>query len=424
MVPSKPKNVGPRFREMGAALVVAAMLAAGGCGEKHPPLAATPTPVVMVSQPVERTVTNFEIFTARTQAVQSVDVKARVTGYLTKILFVDGADVTEGQVLFEIDDRPYAAKVAESEANIEFAKASLTTAQAEYDIGLEVQKINSAAISVSELDLRLGARDEAAASVKRAEANLQDARLNLSWCRVTAPISGRINHHFVDVGNVVSADVTSLTNIVSLMPMWAYFDVDENTALNYMALVETGAVESARKDQIPVAMALENDKDFPFEGVIDFVSNQLDPNTGSIRLRAVFPNKDQKLLAGMFGRIRVPSSAKHQALLVNDQAIGTNQGQPFVMVVNGQHEVESRAVDTGQLHDGLREVMRFRSVTEAGPQGQDITKQVEVLNPQDLVIVDGLQRVRAGEKVEVRLVNMTTLLVQPQTATNSAAKAH
>ena len=206
--------------------------------------------------------------------------------------------------------------------------------------------------------------------------------------------------------------------------MWAYFDVDENTLLSYQALVESGAVKSARKNLLPVDMALEDNKGFPFAGVIDFVSNQLDPNTGSIRLRAEFPNADQNLLAGMFGRIRVPSSAPHQALLVNDQAIGTNQGQKFILVVNNQHEVEYRPVDTGQLHDSLREVMRFRSVTEPGPQGKDITKQVEVLNPQDLVIVDGLQRVRPAEKVEVRLVNMTTLLVQPQAASNSATKAH
>jgi len=197
------------------ALLAVAMLAAQGCKEKHPPLAATAPPVVMVSQPVERTVTDHEIFTARTQAVKSVDVKARVTGYLTKLLFVDGTDVKEGDVLFEIDDRPYAAKLAEAEANLQFAKAALATAQAEYDIGLDVQKINTAAISIAELDMRLGERDEAAASVKRAEASLQDAQLNYSWCRVTAPISGRINRHFVDVGNLVSADVTTLTNIVS-----------------------------------------------------------------------------------------------------------------------------------------------------------------------------------------------------------------
>jgi RND family efflux transporter MFP subunit len=432
MAPFTPQNSAPRSIRatssdrlvVVAMLVAAAMLAAVGCREKHPTLAATPPAVVMVSQPVERTVTDTEVFTARTEAVQSVDVKARVTGYLTKLLFVDGADVKEGDELFEIDNRPYAAKLDEAKANLALSKAALTTAQAEYDIGLGVQKINAAAISVAQLDLRLGQRDEAAAAVKRAEAALQDAQLNYNWCRVTSPITGRINTHFVDVGNMVSADVTTLTNIVSLQPIWAYFDVDENTALKYQALVASGAVKSVRKNQIPVAMAMENDKGFPFTGMIDFVSNQLDPNTGSIRLRAEFANKDENLLAGMFGRIRVPSSAPHQALLVNDQAIGTNQGQSYVLVVNGQHEVEYRPVDVGQLHDGLREVMRFRSVTEPGPQGKDITKQVEVLNPQELVIVDGLQRVRPGEKVEARLVNMTTLLVQPQAAAGSPATTH
>jgi RND family efflux transporter MFP subunit len=230
---------------------------------------------------------------------------------------------------------------------------------------------------------------------------------------VTSPLTGLANRHFVDVGNVVSQDVTALTNIVSLKPTWAYFDVDENSARHYQELVAKGDVQAARRNEIPVDMAMVGETEFPIKGVVDFVSNQLDPNTGSIRLRAVFPNENGSLSAGLFGRIRVPSSALHKALLVTDSAVGTNQGQRFVLVLNGKDEVEYRVVDVGQLHDGLREVMRFREVTETGPTGQGQLEKIEVLKPTDRVIVDGLQRVRPGAKVDPKLVDMTTLLVQP-----------
>ena len=205
-----------------------------------------------------------------------------------------------------------------------------------------------------------------------------------------------------------------MTNVVSLKPTWAYFDVDENSARRYQEKVQKGEVKSLPQNNISVTMALTGDQDFAFSGATDFVSNQVDPNTGSIRVRAVFPNDTGSLLAGMFGRIRVPIGAPHPALLVADSAIGTNQGQRFVLVVNDQNEVEYRAVEVGQLHDGLREVMRFREVTETGADGQGVLKQVEVLKAADRVIVDGLQRVRPGAKVEPRLVDMTTFLVKPE----------
>ena len=183
-------------------------------------------------------------------------------------------------------------------------------------------------------------------------------RLNYDWCKVTAPISGRATRHLVNAGDIVSQGVTVLNNIVSLKPVWAYFNVDQNTAQQVQILIREGKIKSPRKGELPVGMNLggDNDEAFPIAGTIDYVSNQLDPSTGSIQVRAVFPNEDETLVAGLFARIRVPIAAPHEALLVNDRAIGTDQGQRFIVVVNDKNEVERRMVEVGQLHDGLREV--------------------------------------------------------------------
>jgi RND family efflux transporter MFP subunit len=285
--------------------------------------------------------------------------------------------------------------------------------QADYDIGLRVRKEQVGAISEQEINRRLGARDESKGGVDQAKAALEQAQLYYDWCKVLAPIDGRADRHFVDIGNLITQDVTALTNIVSLKPTWAYFDIDENTVRKYQRLVAKGDIKTPRATEVPVQMALGDDPDFPLEGYIDFLGNQLDPNTGSIRARAVFPNKEGTLAAGMFGRIRVPSNEPHKALLVLDSAIGTDQGQKFVYVVNVQNQVEYRPVDVGQMHGTLREVNRYRTVVEAVPDGQDERRRVEVLLPADRVIVEGVQRVRPGATVDPKLVDMTTLLAQP-----------
>lgn len=411
--------------------LAAGMALAAGCDQKHPGAVQTPPPEVEVAVPIVRQVTDYEIFTARTQAVQSVDLKARVTGYLTKIDFQDGAIVKKDKVLFEIDNRPYKAALDKAKADLEFAQAALVKNQADYDIGLAVQKQDKAAISVQEIEKRKGARDESIGQVDQAKAAIEMAQLNFNWCQVTTPIDGRTNRHFVDVGNVVSADVTTLTNIVSLKPIWAYFDVDENSARRYQELVASGVVKSARKGEIPVAMALAGDVDYPTQGVVDFVSNQLDPNTGSIRLRAVFANADERIVAGLFGRVRVPMSGLHEALLVAESAIGNQQGQPYVLVVDDKNKVELRPVDVGQVHAGLREVKRYREVPDIGPGGQDVMKKVVVLNPTDKIIVNGLLRVRPEMTVVPRTIDMETFLQKsdkagkkaaPKTKANSAAQ--
>jgi RND family efflux transporter MFP subunit len=427
----------PSMFRPGLLFLAAGFLAAAGCDEKRPQAAETPPPAVLVSRPLERNgVSDYQVFTARTQAVQSVDIKARVSGFLTKVLVKDGAEVKVGDILFQIDDRPYKAALDQANAalshakgSLELAQAALVKAQADYDIGLAVQKQQKGAISDQEIVRRLGARDEAkanisvaTASIGQAQAALEMAQLNFDWCKVTAPINGRAARHLVDEGDVVTQGVTVLDNIVSLKPVWAYFNVDQNTAQQVQSVVREGKLESARKGEIPVEMNVEvgNDEAFPIAGTVDYVSNQLDPNTGSIQVRAVFPNQDETLVAGLFARIRVPIAAPHDALLVNDRAIGTNQGQRFIVVVNDKNEVEHRMVEVGQLYDGLREVYRFRTVTEPGPDGKVVTRKVEVLKPTDWLVVEGLMRARAGDKVDPKHVDMQTLLPADGDAKQSA----
>jgi multidrug efflux pump subunit AcrA (membrane-fusion protein) len=442
-------------------LLAALALAAAGCDDKHPAPVATPPPVVEVAVPVQRDVTDYQVFTARTQAVKSVDVKARVTGYLKDIKFKDGDLVEENKtVLFKIDDSTYKASLDEAKAALDVAKSSLDVAkssldvakagldvakanlvktQADYDIGLKVQKDNPGAISEQEITRRLGARDEAKGGIekakasieqakggieeakggiKKAEAALEKAQQYYDWCTVKAPLSGRISRHLVDIGNLVNQDITVLANIVSLEPMWAYINVDQNTVRTVQALVREGKVKSAREGHVPVEMGVGvgSEQSFPIAGAIDYVSNQLDPSTGTVQVRAEFPNKDQSLVAGLFARIKVPVAGSHPALLVADRAIGTDQGQKYLLIVNDKDEVEYRAVEVGLLHDGLREVLRFRSITEPGADGKAVEKQVEVLKPTDRVIVLGMQRARPGDKVEPKLVDMQTWLSESSTA--------
>lgn len=411
----KRSALGPRSSLCG--LIVVVMMT--GCSDRSLEPVKVPPAVVQVATPLVRKVTDYEIFTATTEATKSVNVTPRVTGYLKEIFFKDGSMVKAEQVLYQIDDRPYKAALDEAKANLEVAKATLVKAQADYDIGMRVKKQNPGAISEQEIVKRLGERDQAKGAIDQAKANLMNAQLNYDWCKVTAPISGRIDRHLVDAGNLVNKDITTLTNIVSLSPIWAYFDVDENTATRYQRLVAEGRVKSPIASQIPVSMGLNIDKGYPFDGVIDFVSNQLDPDTGSIRLRAEFPNKDNQLYAGMFGRVRVPTSSPHQALLVADSAIGVDQGQNFVYVVNDKNEVEYRAVETGQLHSGLREVYSTRKIPDTDANGKDITREVTVLSPDDRVIITGLQRVRPGHQVEAKQIDMLTQLPVEKEKQNS-----
>jgi RND family efflux transporter MFP subunit len=362
-----------------------------GCGRSPPPPADSAPPVVTVSLPVEREVTDYADFTGRTAAVDSVEVRARVWGYLHKVKFKEGDLVKKGQVLFEIDPRTYETNLEQAEGNLKSMEARLERLKA--DLARAERLVRNRAIGREEYDKVAGDRAEAAASLQGLRAAVERAKLDLSFTKVTAPISGRASRYNVTVGNLVQsgeqAGGTLLTTIVSVDPMYVYFDVDEHTVLRVRQMIREGKARSARDVKIPAFLGLANEDGHPHRGTLDFVDNRVDPKTGTLRVRGVFPNKDEALAPGYFARVRVPIGNPHKALLVTDRAIDTDQGQKIVYLVNEKNEVVTRPVRVGARHHGLR-------VIDEG------------LKPGERVIVVGLQQVRPGLVVEPKLVEMPT----------------
>jgi RND family efflux transporter MFP subunit len=350
--------------------------------------AAAPIPVT-VSYPVERYVTDYADFTARIAAVDSVEVRAHVWGYLEKVNFKEGALVKKGDVLFELDPRPYQAMLNQAKAKVAQDEAQLKYDEAEYQRNLNL--VRAGAVSRSDLDKTAAARGVDLANIAADRAMVASRQLDLDYTKVTAPVSGRVSRYVVTVGNLVQsgdqAGGTLLTTIVSVDPMYAYYDVDERTVQRVSQLVREGKVKWARKTEWPVSLGLATEEGFPHQGTINFVDNQVNPKTGTLRVRGVFPNKDESLSPGFFARVRLPIGPPHQALLVSDRAIDTDQGQKIVYVINEKNEVVSRPIRVGELHDGLRAVD-------------------DGLKPGQRVIVNGLQQVRPGITVEPNLVDM------------------
>jgi membrane fusion protein, multidrug efflux system len=335
-----------------------------GC-QKESPQAAAPIPVVPISHPVERPVTDFLDFTGRTDAVHSVNIVARVTGYLVQMPFAEGAEVKKGDLLFQIDPKPYeaqerlgAAQVASYEAQLQLAKKNFERVQI-----LSKQK----GISQQEFDQNKSAEDQAVAMLDSARANLEIYRLNLQYTRVTSPIDGQVSRYFLTLGNLINQDQTLLTTVVSLDPVYAFFDVDQRNLLRIRRAINEGKLparrdSSSNEPQIPVLLGMPGEQTFPYKGYINFANNQLNPNTGSIAVRGVFdnpkpPNGVRLMLPGMFVRIRMPLGPPHPALLVIDRAIQSDQGQKYVYVVNAEKKTEYRQVVTGALQsNGLRAI--------------------------------------------------------------------
>jgi RND family efflux transporter MFP subunit len=373
----------------GSVLILGFCLGVAGCARAPaggPPPAPVPVPV---SYPVEQYVTDHTDFTARTAAVDSVEVRAHVWGYLDKVNFKEGALVKKGDVLFELDSRPYQALLNQAKAKVAQDQAQLTYDEAEYRRAVNL--VRSRAASQSEVDRTAAARGVDLANIAADKALVASRRLDLEYTKVIAPVSGRVSRYIVTVGNLIqSGDQgggTLLTTIKSVDPMYAYFDVDEHTVLRVRRLIREGKVKSARDSQWPVWLGLANEKGYPRRGTINFVDNEVNPKTGTLRLRGVFPNKDESLSPGYFARVRVPIGYAHQAVLVSDRALDTDQGQKIVYVVDKHNQVVSRPVRLGALHDGLREITKG-------------------LKPGERVIVNGLQQVRAGITVQPKLVEM------------------
>jgi RND family efflux transporter MFP subunit len=359
-----------------------------GCDQAQHPQPPPPGPAeVLVSQPITREVTDYEEFPGQTEAIPMVEIRARVTGYLSRVYFKDGADVNEGDLLFEIDPRPYQAALDRAQANLVQSDVHLKRLEADYQRAQNLYP--KGAIGREEYDRIVGDRGEAVAAVGVAQANLNLAKLNLEFCKVRAPFSGRISRRTIDPGNMVKADETALTYLVSLNPIYVYFDVDERTFLRLQRLILQGQIPSARDGEVPCQMALADDEAgvFPYKGVINFVDNRVDPGTGTLRLRGVFENPHGIIAPGLFVRVRAPVGKPHQAILMTEQALGTDQGQKFLYVVNNKDQAVYQPVKVGRLHNGLR------AVTEG-------------LQPGQRVVVSGLQRVRPGAQVKPQVVEM------------------
>jgi RND family efflux transporter MFP subunit len=346
------------------------------------------TPVT-VSLPFERDVTDYAGFTGRTAAVDSVEVRARVWGYLDKVNFTEGVLVKKGDVLFEIDARVYRADLERAQGTVAQFEARVHRLERDYRRAKSL--LARGAVGQEEYDRYEADYREAVANLHVAKGNLDLAELNVGYTKVTAPVSGRVSRYAVTVGNLIqSGDQnggTLLTTVVSVDPMYVYFDMDERAVLRVRQLIREGKASSAHDAEWPVWLGLATEEGFPHRGTINFEDNQVNPKTGTLRVRGVFPNKDELLSPGLFARVRVPIGRAHRALLVTDRAVDTDQSQKVLYVVNEKNEVVSRAVRLGALHDGLREI-------------------TEGLEAGERVIVRGLQQVRPGARVEPKLVEM------------------
>jgi RND family efflux transporter MFP subunit len=353
------------------------ILGLAGCTPAAPEDIQMPPPEVTVDSPVEKYVTDYSNFTGRTCAVVTIKVRARVTGYLDKVFFTDGEIVKKGTVLCRIDPRIYQARYKAAAARVVQAQASLKLARANNARYKALAKKEAGAVSQQQLNQYQAEEDQAEANLHSAEADQDLAKVNLDFTKVLAPVSGRVSRKMTDPGNLVKADDTVLTTIVTLAPMYAYFDVDDLTFLRINELIG-GTNGNASGAKLPgVLMGLPNEKDFPHEGTIDFVDNQVEAGTGTVKMRGIFDNKDGRIAPGLFVRIRVPLGTPHRALLLTDRAIDNDQSQKVVYVVGKGNVAEKRVVQLGGLHDGLREIV---SGVRAGEQ----------------VVVDGLQYVRGG----------------------------
>jgi RND family efflux transporter MFP subunit len=392
-------------------LLLSVALLALGCarkGEKPPP---PPPPEVVVRTPIVQKITETEEFTGVTRAVQTIEIRARVTGYLDKVLFQDGIDVKEGSQLFLIDPRTYKAEVDKADATLKQNEATLERLTADFRRGQAM--VPGRAISVEELDKIKGNRSEADAAVRAARASLEAAKLNLDFTRVMAPISGRISRRMVDPGNLVKADETLLTTIVSLDPIHAYFDVDERTVLKLRRMVQEKKIDSARTRPLQVKIGLADEDGYSRTGLIDFIDNQLDHGTGSLRVRASIDNKAVNgaytLSPNMFVRVQLPVGTPQESLLVPESALVSDQGNKFLFVLNSENKVETRWVQLGQ-----QEIIEGESYRVVKTPTRRTKAQKVGLQPGERVVVTGLQRVREG---------ITVTPLSPETIAERARKS-
>jgi RND family efflux transporter MFP subunit len=358
------------------ALALAALVA--GCHKTPPP---PPAPIVYVARPLQRQLVDWDDYVGRFEAPNSVDIRPRVTGYLQSSNFRDGQIVKQGQLLFVIDPSPYKAALDQARGQEAHAASALSNARVE--LTRAVKLLADKAIPEQEYETRLATQQQAAADLLAAQAAVQTAALNLGWTRVISPISGRISDRRVSPGNLVTQDTTILTNVTDLDPIWFTFDGAESFYLKYENEAEQGVRGESRYVANPVEIRLQDQANYVIKGKMDFVDNTLDPNSGTIRARAVVPNPTYMLTPGLFGHLRLLGSGTYNGFLIPDEAITTLQSDQIAYVVGPDGKVQQRKVMTGPLIDGLR-------VVRSG------------LAASDEVIIDGVERAKVGAVVTAR----------------------
>lgn len=354
-------------------LALGLVLAACGKAPNSPEQQAGPPPAdVNVAQVISKEIIEWDEFTGRVEAKETIELRPRVGGYLANMHFREGQDVKKGQLLFSIDDREYRAAVDTAQANL--ARAQTRVELASSDLERSNKLLSARAVSQEEFATRQAELRQASADVKSAEAQVRQARLNLEFTRIESPIDGRIGVAMMRPGNLVTPGTSLLATVVSVDPMYVYFEGDERSYLKYQELARSGDRPSSRDFKNPVRMGLANETGYPHEGVMDMVDNQLNAQTGSIRGRAVFDNKDGSLTPGLFARIQLLGSAKHGAMLINDRAVLTDQNRKFVYVVGAKGEAVRKEVQLGATYEGLR-------IVNSG------------LDPQDRVVINGTSKI-------------------------------
>jgi RND family efflux transporter MFP subunit len=354
--------------------IAAAVLAA--CARNEAAEAPAAPPAVAAAKVVSKPITEFDEFTGRFEAVERVDIRPRVSGYIVSTHFQQGRLVKKNDVLYVIDPRPYQAALKHAQADVARARTQLALAQSERERATKL--IEKRAISQEEFDARTSGSEQAGASLAAAEAAVESAQLDLSFTQVRAPITGVAGREEITAGNLVSAGQTLLTTVVSIDPIYVSFDGDEKVYLKHVGL-EQGST--------PLWVGLADEQGHPHQGNLVFLDNELDPATGTIHARGLFRNPDRRFTPGMFARVKLTGSAKYDALLINDSAVGTDQSVKYVLKVGAENKIEYTPVKLGPVIDGLRVVR-------------------EGLKVDDVIVVKGLQQVRPGMPVAPQLVAM------------------
>ena len=362
------------------ALAILVQLAGCSRGETATPPSAMAPPAVSVATVLSRQIADFDEFTGRFEAVERVEIRPRVSGYIASVNFVQGHEVTRGEVLFVIDPRPYEAALKQAQAQLAEARSQLTLAASEQDRANRL--VAAHAISREELESREAALQQANANVDGAQAAVDTAALNLSFTRVTAPISGVVSRAEITAGNLVTGGQTLLTTVVSVDPIYVSFQGDEQGFLNFLNYARAGA-----DDAHAVFVGLANEAGYPHRGTMAFVDNEIDPATGTVRARGRLDNHDRQFTPGMFARVKVTGGKTFPALLINESAVGTDQGLKYVLKVGADNSIEYRQVKLGPVVDGLRVVR-------------------EGLNVGDTIVVNGLQHVRPGMTITPQRIAM------------------